>query len=62
MRAYQKDPDIILGNKGETKKEKSPLGSIKNPYASKGKAENGRNTPAYYYYSGNKNDLRELKR
>jgi hypothetical protein len=77
MKAYQKDPDIILGkqkastggksnsaigNKGETKKEKSPLGSEKNPYAGKGKAENGRNTPAYYYYRGNKKDRRELKR
>ncbi len=77
MKAYQKDPDIILGklksstggksnsaigNKGETKKKKSPLGSEKNPYDSKGEAEKGRNTPAYYYLRGNKNNLEKLNR
>jgi len=77
MKAYQKDPDLILGKlkssaggksnsaigkEGKTKKSKSPVGSKENPYASKTKAVNGRNTPAYYYLRGNKNNLQKLNR
>ena len=77
MNVYQKDPDIILaklktstggksksaiGNKAETKKEKLPLGSKKNPYANKREAKKGRNIPAYYYYRGNKNNVEKLNR
>ena len=77
MKVYQKDPDLILGKlkssaggksnsaigkEGKTKKSKSPVGSKENPYASKTKAVNGRNTPAYYYLRGNKNNLQKLNR
>jgi hypothetical protein len=65
MHAYQRNPAAIMSNKTTIKKstkKSPPLGSETNPYPNMTKAKNGRNSPAYYCYRGNKNDIRELKR
>lgn len=45
------------------KKKKSPrIGLKSNPYPNMTKAKAGRNSPAWYYHRGNKNDIRILER